>query len=297
MFQRRGKKVSEKRREPALFVKCQSELNQHIEKLDGEFQEAKSEKAQRIAVIRKARGGLLGRSTLFALMVGFVGFGVEVVRPCSLSALRDLLPSGTLTTVVTSVVSSLVIMAVVFVIGGARSATLASAIESTIRARFKVYRTRRRQVQRLRYYVRDTVDALVRNISVTDLNLESIVVAAAQKWLGESSPSHKAALKELSGLTERVRRCTECLDEFGSVANQNMTVIPDELRESAESIRRDAVEMHMTLIREATEAVDNLRSDFVGFPVGWKVRVRQHRSPHHILRRLFVRHSRGQFRC
>ena len=43
-----------------------------------------------------------------------------------------------------------------------------------------------------------------------------------------------------------------------------MALIPDELRESAENIRTDAVERHMIRIGEATDAVDNLRSDLAG---------------------------------
>lgn len=104
---------------------------------------------------------------------------------------------------------------------------------------------------------------LAKKMSDTDLELEPMIVTAAIRWLGES-PSYKMARQELSGLEERVRRRTECLDEFSRVVNENMALIPDELRESAENIRTDAVERHMIRIREATDAVDNLRSDLAG---------------------------------
>lgn len=245
------------------FANFQTELNSHIEKLRGEFQEAKSEKAQRVVAIWKARGTLLARFILVVLLVVLAGAGVEAVWEGSLAALRDLLPGGTRTTVVTSIVSSLAIMAIVFVVSGVKNPTVAAAIGSTMRARVKVYTTRRRQTKALRSHVRGAVDTLARKMSGTDLNLEPMIVTAAIRWLSESPP-YKMARQELSGLEERVRRRTECLDEFSRIANENMALIPDELRESAENIRRDAVERHMIRIREVTDAVDNLRSDLAG---------------------------------
>lgn len=255
-------KVSEEFR--GKFANFLTKLNSHIETLAREFQEAKSERAQRITAIWKARGGLLGRFILLALIVALVGFAVEKARAGSLAALWDLLPGGTLTSVFISVASTLVIMGMVFVLSGARNATLATAIGSTMRARFKVYTTRRWHIQRLRSHVGDTVDTLVGNISGTDLALEQMIVAAAIDWLCESSASYKIALQKLSTLEERVRGRAECLDEFSRVANVNMATVPGELRESADSIRKDAVERHMTRIHEATEAVDNLRSNLDG---------------------------------
>lgn len=240
---------------------CRSALKDYVEKLHREYQVEKTDKTNRTTAIWTARGTIFVRFLLVLSILAIVGIGIEYFRPNTLANLWASLPGGIYTGILVSLVSTLILMMIVFVISGTSNPTLATALGSTLRARFGLYMARRSHIRRLRSHAEDTVEKLAEEIKVTQLSLDTIIVDASKSWLEASSPAYKAAIQELSNIETGVQERVGCLDEFTNTTNEELAKIPAELREAADRIRADAIENHMSRIREAADAVNKLRTD------------------------------------
>ena len=93
------------------------------------------------------------------------------------------------------------------------------------------------------------------------LQVDQAIADGVVEWLNTHSESYRQAEQELAELRQVIVRRCELFDEFISVVNQNLAKIPKELRETADKLKGNAIEEHMSRIRSADSSVEDVKSD------------------------------------
>ena len=81
------------------------------------------------------------------------------------------------------------------------------------------------------------------------------------EWPENHSDSYRQAEQELAELQQVIVGRCELFDEFISVVNQHLNDIPKELCDTADEIKRNAIEEHMSRIRSPASSVEDVKSD------------------------------------
>ena len=113
----------------------------------------------------------------------------------------------------------------------------------------------------LKAYFDESYDQLVSDVEEMPLQVDQSIADGVVEWPENHSDSYRQAEQELAELQQVIVGRCELFDEFISVVNQHLNEIPKELRDTADEIKRNAIEEHMSRIRSAASSVEDVKSD------------------------------------
>ena len=93
------------------------------------------------------------------------------------------------------------------------------------------------------------------------LEIDTAIVGGVLGRIRSDSESHRQAELSLAELRKVMGNRTKLFDEYIGVVNERLADIPKELRERADAIKKNAIEEHMSRIRNAAGSVDDVKSD------------------------------------
>jgi len=198
---------------------------------------------------------------LVAAAFSILLFGLSKLPPNDIDTLVAILPGDLGATVLAGALSSVVVLALVFFVTGARNDTVRSALRPVFLDRLNLRTTRRKLAVSLKTYFDESFDRLVTTMNDLPLQVDHAIAGGVLEWLRDHSHSHRKAQQELASLRHTVLARCQVFDEFIDLANQRLSDIPAELRETAAEIKSDVIEEHLSRIRNAATSVENVRSD------------------------------------
>lgn len=211
--------------------------------------------------IWNARGTLAGRFALVAGLLLLVLFAVAEFDLSNVQSLWSALPDHLLETTVGGVLSTVVVVGLIYVIAGAKNENIRHALNSALLQRWKSGAKRRKLSTAFKAHFDESYDRLVEDLAEMPLQVDHAIANGIVDRLKEESHALRAAERALSELRQVVSARRELLDEFIGIVNQHLTEIPKELRDDAAKIKKDTIEAHMSRIRNAVSTVEGVKSD------------------------------------
>ena len=249
-------------------IVCQQRVGEFVsglsERLD-RFVDDVSDERSRLASSRgriwRARATLAGRFALVATALSIVVFAFAKFAPNHSEFLLSMLPDQLFQTVLVGALSTVVVLAFVYVISGAKNENVRRALRPVVFERW-VSRVKRRDLATaLKGYFDESYDQLVSDLDEMSFRVDHAIADCIVEWLKNHSDSCRQAEQALAELRQVIGARCELFDEFISVVNQQLNEIPKELRDTAGGIKRHAIEEHMSRIRSAASSVERVKSD------------------------------------
>ena len=237
-----------------------SEVSERIERFVEEVTEERAHLACVIGRIWKARAALAGRFALVVVPFSIAMFALDKVAPSQFAYLLSMLSDRRVEVLVT-VVSTLAVLAVVYVVSGAKNENLRQALRLVLLERWASRARRKGLAAALKVQFDESYDRLGSDLAEMPLQADQAIAEGIVKWLKGYSESFQKAERTLAELRQLIAARSEVLDEFIGIVNQHLTGIPKELRDTAGEIKKHAIEDHMSRIRSAASAVEEVRSD------------------------------------
>ena len=243
------------------FAEFFSGLSERLRRLSDSFGDEKSRFAVARRRIWSARATLLGR---FALVAGFFTIALIAfaeLAPDDYELLLSVLPDDLLQKVSIGVASSLIVLALSYVVSGARNKNLRNALRPVALERWATHSKWRTLANALSAYFDESYDQLLLDVDEMPLEIDAAIVGGVLARIKNDSESYRQAKKSLAELRELMGARTKLFDEYIGVVNQLLAEIPQELRERADAIKKNAIEEHTARIRSAASSVENVKSD------------------------------------
>ena len=240
-----------------LFLK----LSERLSRLADSLGEERSRFVATRRRIWRARVTLLGR---FALVVGFATIAFmafAALFPEKYELLLSLVPDALFQTVSIGVASSVIVLALVYIVSGARNENLRNALRPVALERWAIHSKWRTLANALGAYFDESYGQLVLDVDEMPLEIDEAVVGGVLARIKNNSESYRQAEQSLAELREVMGARTNLFDEYIGVVSQRLDEIPQELRERADAIKKNAIEEHMSRIRSAASSVEKVKSD------------------------------------
>ena len=231
--------------------------DRYVEELGTERERMASSKIR----IWKARATLAGRFALVALAFVILLVAFAAIAPDQFGTLLAALSDDLLETVVGGALSTILVLALVYVVTGARNENVRWGLRLVLFEKWKVRTKRRQLATALKGYFDESYDRLVGDMDEVPLQVDHAIAGGVVERLKNHSESHRQAERALADLRQVIVARCEAFDEFIGVANQRLNEIPVELRETASGIKGNVIEEHMSRIRDAATAVEDVKSD------------------------------------
>ena len=238
-----------------------SQVSEHIERFVEEVREERSQLAHVRGRIWKARAALAGRFAVVVVPLSIAMFALAKVAPNHFAYLLSLLPDRLFEAVLVGVLTTLAVLAFVYVVSGAKNENLRQALRLVLLERWASRAKRKGLAAALRVQFDESYDRLVSDLAEMPLQADQAIADGIVKWLKSYSESFQKAERTLAELRRLIAARCEVLDEFIGVVNQHLNGIPKELRDTAGEIKKHAIEDHMSRIRSAASAVEKVRLD------------------------------------
>ena len=238
-----------------------SHVSERINRFVQEVKEEQSHFARLRGQIWKARGALAGRSVVIVVLLSIALFAFSKGAPDHFSFLLSILLDRLLEAVLVGVLTTLAVLALLYVVSGAKNETLGQALRPVFLARWVSHQKRAELAVALKAQFDESYDKLVSDLGGMPLRSDHAIADGTIDWLKNESESFQKAehaLAEIQGLI--TSRC-QVLDDFIGIVDQNLDGIPKDLRETAGEVKKHAIEEHMSRIRSAADSVENVRSD------------------------------------
>ena len=237
-----------------------SQVSERIDRFVEEVIEERSHFARVRGRIWKARVALAGRLAMVVVPLSIAMFALAKGAPSQFAYLLSML-SDRLFEVLGTVVSTLVVLALVYVVSGAKNENLRQALRPVLLERWASRARRKGLAATLKVQFDESYDRLVSDLAEMPLQADQAIADGIVKWLKSYSESFQKAERTLAELRRLIGARCEVLDEFIGVVNQHLNGIPKELRDTAGEVKKHAIEEHMSRIRSAASAVEEVRSD------------------------------------
>ena len=237
-----------------------SQVSERIDRFVEEVIEERSHFARVRGRIWKARVALAGRLAMVVVPLSIAMFALAKGAPSQFAYLLSML-SDRLFEVLGTVVSTLVVLALVYVVSGAKNGNLRQALRPVLLERWAARARRKGLAATLKVQFDESYDRLVSDLAEMPLQADQAIADGIVKWLKSYSESFQKAERTLAELRRLIGARCEVLDEFIGVVNQHLNGIPKELRDTAGEVKKHAIEEHMSRIRSAASAVEEVRSD------------------------------------
>ena len=231
--------------------------DRYVEELGTERERMASSKMR----IWKARATLVDRFALVALAFVILLVAFAGIAPDQFGTLLAALSDDLLETVVGGALSTILVLALVYVVTGARNENVRWGLRFVLFEKWKVRTKRRQLATALKGYFDESYDRLVGDMDEVPLQVDHAIAGGVVERLKNHSESHRQAEHTLADLRQIIVARCEAFDEFIGVANQRLNEIPVELRETASGIKDNVIEEHMSRIRDAATSVDKVKSD------------------------------------
>ena len=235
-----------------------SQLSERIERFVEEVREERSHLARVRGRIWKARVALAGRFAVVAVPLSIAIFALAKGAPSYFAYLLSILSDRA---VLVGVLSTLVVLALVYVISGAKNENLRQALRLVLLERWASRARRKGLAAALKVQFDESYDRLVSGLAEMPLQADQAIADGIVKWLKSYSESFQKAERTLAELRRLIAARCEVLDEFIGVVNQHLNGIPKELRDTAGEVKKHAIEEHMSRIRSAASSVEEVRLD------------------------------------
>ena len=251
-----------------INVVCQQRVDEFLsslsESVDRYVQEVSAERA-RVASskmrIWRARATLVGRFALVAFSFSVLLFAFAEFAPSQFEVLLSVLPNGLFESVLVGALSSVFVLALVYIVTGARNENLRWALRLVLMEKWTVRTKRHHLATALKAYFDESYNRLLGDLDEMPLQVDHAITEGVVEWLKKHSESHRQAEQALTELHKTIFARCEVFDEFIGVANQRLTEIPVELRETATGIKNNVIEEHMSRIRDAATSVENVKTE------------------------------------
>ena len=235
-------------------------VDSQIADLSEEFIKAKQNTRTQLWDIWRARGRIALRLAAVMLLVGATMWTVgRVVPEVDWGHLWASLPDWMIQGAVSNIVTSLALSALFFVLIGFTDANLRVALGSTMLLRLRLALLRRKHKKRLRRTSEERLEEVKVKAADAVSSTEKALVGAVMRWLQNSSDAYARSARELQEIRQRVNERTQLVNGLVSKISSFQNDLAAELRQRSEEIRSDAVSTHISTIREAAEAVEDLR--------------------------------------
>ena len=211
--------------------------------------------------IWRARATVVGRFVLVVFVFSILLFAFSELAPSQFDTLVSLLPDNLGESVMVGALSTIVVLALVYIITGAKNENTRSALRSVLLEKLKGRSKRRTLTTALKTYFDKSFDRLVTDIDQMPLQIDHAIAGGVVEWLENHSESHRQTEQELANLRTTIAARCEAFDEFIRVATERLNDIPIELRETASGIKDRVIEEHMSRIRNAATSVDKVKAD------------------------------------
>ena len=232
-------------------------IDEFAQKIAGE----RSDFAERKVRIWKARAKLLVRLILVAILLVGCGYAISELSGNYAEVLLSVVTENLLETVVAGAVSSIIVLALSYIVTGGKNEEVRQALRSVLVERWIFHRRRRDVGTTLKEYYDGSYEQLINEVGELPLEVDEAIANGIVTCLRKDTESYRDAETALAELWKVIDERSKLFDEFIEVVNQRLDEIPKELRETAERIKQDAIEKHMTRIRDAAASVEKVRSD------------------------------------
>ena len=241
--------------------KFAAQVSERTDSFVEEVREERSHLARLRGRIWKARAALAGRFAVVVVVSSIVMFALAQGAPSHFAYLLSALSDQLFDAVLVGVLSTLAVLALVYVLSGARNDTLRQALTSVLLGRFASGARRRGRATALKTQFDESYDGLVNDLAEMPLGAAQAIAHGIVKCLkGHSEPFQKAE-RRLAEVRLLIVERREVLDEFIGVVTEHLDGIPKELRDTAGEIKKHAIEEHMSRIRSAASSVEQVRLD------------------------------------
>ena len=243
------------------FAKLFSGLSERVNRLADSLGEERIRFAGARRRIWRARATVLGR---FALIAGFVTIAFIAfagLAPDDYELVLSILPDDLFQTVSIGVASSLIVLALVYIVSGARNENLRNALRPVALERLATHSKWRTLANALGAYFDESYNQLLLDVDEMPLEIDAAIVGSVLARIKNNSESYRQADQSLTELRKVLGARTKLFDEYIGVVNQHLAEIPQELRERADAIKKNAIEEHMSRIRSAAGSVEDVKSD------------------------------------
>ena len=237
-----------------------SQVSQHIERFVEEVTEERSRSARVRGRIWKARAAMAGRSAVVVVLVSIAMFTFAKGAPTHFAYVLSIL-SDRLFEAIFTVLSTLVVLALAYVLSGAKNENLRRALRPVLLERWASRARRKGLAAAMQAQFDESYDRLVSDLAEMPLQADQAIADGIVEWLKNHSESFQKAERTLAELRRLIAARCEVLDEFIGVVNQHLNGIPKELRDTAGEVKKHAIEEHMSRIRTAASSVEEVRSD------------------------------------
>ena len=211
--------------------------------------------------IWKARATLAGRFGLVTvlLVVGAVLF--NELDPDYVKVLLSMLTDNLLQTVLGGAASTVLVLALVFIVTGAKNENVRQSLRLVLYERWIFHGKCRSLRSALNEYFDESYDSMISGMKEMPLEINAAIATGIIKGLRQDSDSYQQAEEALAELWKVINARSKSFDEYINVVNQRMEGIPRELRDTADGIKKDAIEKHMGRIRDAANSVEQVMSE------------------------------------
>lgn len=238
-----------------------SQVSERIDRFVEEVKEERLHLARLRGRIWKARAALAGRFTVVIVLLSIAMFALAKGAPNHFVFLLSMLSDRLFEAILAGVLSTLVALALVYVVSGAKNKNLRQALRPVLLERWVLRARRRDHAAALKVQFDESYDRLVSDLAKMPLRVDQAIADSIVEWLKGNSESFQKAEQALAELRRLITARCEVLDEFIGVVNQHLDGIPKELRDTAGEIKKHAIEEHMSRIRSAASSVEEVRLD------------------------------------
>ena len=241
-----------------------SEVSQRVDRFMNEVREERSNLARLRVRIWKARAAFAGRFGVVVVLLSIPMFALAKGAPSQFAYLTSLFSDRLLEAISVGVLSTVVVLALVYVVSGTKNENLRQALRPVLLERWVSLGRRGGLGAGLKAQFDESYDQLVRDLAEMPLQADQAIADGIVKWLKSCSGSFQKAEQTLAELRRLIAARCEVLDEFIGVVNQHVNGIPQELRDTAGDVKKHAIEEHMSRIRSAASSVEEVKLDVEG---------------------------------
>ena len=185
-------------------------------------------------------------------------FALAKGAPSHFAYLSSMLSDRLFEAVLVGVLSTLVVLALVYVVSGAKNENLRQALRPVLFERWESRARRRGLAAALKAQFHESYDRLVSDLAEMPLQVDQAIADGIVKWLKSDFESFRKAEQALAEFRRLIAARCQVLDEFIGVVNQHLIGIPKELRDTAGEVKKHAIEEHMSRIRNAASSVEKV---------------------------------------
>ena len=238
-----------------------SGLSERINHFVGDLGVERARAASSKVRIWKARATMVGRLALVVIPLLVLLFAFSEFAPNQFERLFSIISDRRFEAILVGAMSTILVLLFVYVITGAKNENVRWALRPVLLEKWASRTKRRHLANALKAYFDESYDRLVSDLGEMPLQVDHAIADGVVEWLKNHSESHRQAEQALAELRQVIVARRELFDEFIGVVNQNLNQIPIELRETADGIKNNVIEEHMSRIRGAATSVEDVKSD------------------------------------